>query len=347
MEESLIRMLISVIRKYTGSKEDYVILKENARKADLSLYSLHVFIEAVNRNAYNDNSLNMNGFVKIMPESKETRLIEEQQEENESLRVKNKLLEVKTSSLIKKHKITVFFLCFLIIAFKIFLFQMWQSNKDLINEADNDQDKELVIDTLKQVILSQGQRIKEMQTDFNEINRELKTLKTNQGSLTEKENTIDSMIQIKESLESDQKSILQIKDSLQKIMSEISNYQPIVIKSLKIGNVDSVSNIITTHGDVIYADRTMYLQPQIEYVGLTPNKTITLYLRLYKNDILTTGDYSPTGYSMKDDLKLQTEGKTNLIGWGNSSRGYWPSDNYRYEIWYNNTCLKSVTFKIY
>jgi len=36
-----------------------------------------------------------------------------------------------------------------------------------------------------------------------------------------------------------------------------------------------------------------------------------------------------------------------MSGWGNEQKGNWKAGNYRYEIWYNKVCLKSVEFKIY
>ena len=202
MKETLIRTLISDIKKYSDSMEDYGILKEKTKIAGLSLYSLHKLIEAVNGDTYNNNSLNMNGFVKITPDRKETRLIKKQQEENESLRLQNNLLETNNSKLMKKHKRKVFYLFISIIIICIFLFRMWQSNEVYIDETNIYPDKQLVIDSLTQEIKTQKDRITEQQNEINRINKELPKLKSNQGNLTEKQKTIDSLIQIKESLES-------------------------------------------------------------------------------------------------------------------------------------------------
>ncbi|MDR3179900.1 MAG: hypothetical protein LBT70_03300 [Holosporaceae bacterium] len=148
-------------------------------------------------------------------------------------------------------------------------------------------------------------------------------------------------------LELGQKDIKKGEEKLKQKLNDIAVCYPIIIKSLKIGNIDSKSTIITNYGDSIYASTSMFLQPQIEYVGLKPSQTITLYLKLYGNGELRIGASSPSGYSTKYDLYVSEKGKSNLVGWGGASRGYYPSGSYRYEIWYNDMCLKAVNFYLY
>jgi hypothetical protein len=156
---------------------------------------------------------------------------------------------------------------------------------------------------------------------------------------------LESRLQEKESSQED---IRKEKEKLQQKVDDISAYYPIIIKSLKIGNVYSDGTIETYYGNSIYAYNSMYLQPQIEYVSLKPYQTITLYHKLYKDGELIIGASSPSGYyTTKDNLYLSEEGKSKLSGWGYENKGYWSSGSYRYEIWYNNMCLKTVNFYLY
>jgi hypothetical protein len=125
----------------------------------------------------------------------------------------------------------------------------------------------------------------------------------------------------------------------------ISNYYPLVIKSLKIGNTDYNGNLETEYGGVLYSAASMYLTPRIEYIALK-DITVTLYIKLYMNGDLITEDSSPSGYSMKDDISVSSTGTVVLVGYGDSTKGYWPAGYYRYEIWYDNMCLKAVDFKL-
>jgi hypothetical protein len=125
------------------------------------------------------------------------------------------------------------------------------------------------------------------------------------------------------------------------------SYLPIIIKSLKIGNVYKDGSIETDYGNTLYNSNTMFIQPQIEYIGLKTYQTVVLYQKLYKNGILQTGTSSPYGYSTKCDVYIYEDGTTELMGWGYEMKGCWSAGSYRYEIWYNNICLKALDFTIY
>ncbi|GHT23875.1 hypothetical protein AGMMS4957_16030 [Bacteroidia bacterium] len=133
---------------------------------------------------------------------------------------------------------------------------------------------------------------------------------------------------------------------LQDKINSVSNW-PLIIKTLQVGNAYYDGSMETDFGETLFSFSSMYLVPQIEYISLRPKQTITVYQKLYKNDVLTTGTSSPQGYSAKYDLYLSKEGKTRLMGWGNNTMGNWPAGNYRYEIWYNNMCLKALNFILY
>jgi hypothetical protein len=106
---------------------------------------------------------------------------------------------------------------------------------------------------------------------------------------------------------------------------------------------------MTNFGNTIYSSGTMYLQPRIEYTGLTSG-TKTLKVKWYNPDgTIRSGTTSPSGFSQSESMYV-SRGDNNtytLNGWGNSAKGNWRSGTYRIEIWYDNTCLKAKTFTIY
>lgn len=136
------------------------------------------------------------------------------------------------------------------------------------------------------------------------------------------------------------------KQTLNDKILEVAENCPLIIKSLKVGNTDKDGLIETDFGENIYSYNTMYLKPQIDYIGLK-DCTVTLYLKLFQNGVLSRGSTSPEGFSTTMDLNVSGNGIASLSGWGSENKGHWSSGNYRYEIWYNNMCLKAENFIIY
>jgi cell division protein FtsB len=178
------------------------------------------------------------------------------------------------------------------------------------------------------------------------------------NELDSKKQDIDWAYQIQSSLGKENEELKsenkKLKSEIEKLKSEneildkISDY-PMIIKSLKVGNMDKDNNVETEAGKTLYSATSMYLYPEIEYVGLRKrNTTITLYLKLFQNGILSyNSSISPSGYSYSRDFYISDSGKTKFGGWGSDVKGTWPSGSYRYEIWYNKMCLKAVNFKLF
>jgi hypothetical protein len=122
---------------------------------------------------------------------------------------------------------------------------------------------------------------------------------------------------------------------------------PIIVKSLKVGNIYKNRIVETEYGQTLYSHRAMYLSPQIEYLGLC-ECTITLYLKLYKEGELQIKSTLPAGYTYSESILCTANyEKQALGGWGYEKAGSWLQGNYRYEVWYENVCLKALDFKIY
>ena len=123
---------------------------------------------------------------------------------------------------------------------------------------------------------------------------------------------------------------------------------PLVISDIAMGITNYNGTIETNFGSTIYSSQTMYLTPKISYMGFASGNK-TFYVKLYYPDgTMSTGKTSPSGYSYSDSAYISTgQHSFQLMGWGNSTKGHWRAGNYRIEIWYNNTCLKSKIFTIY
>ncbi len=123
---------------------------------------------------------------------------------------------------------------------------------------------------------------------------------------------------------------------------------PFFISDVEIGNVYYDGNIETQYGSKIISSSTMYLQPRISYVGIVAgNRKIDVKI-FDPNGILSTGTYSPAGYSYSDNVYVGNGREQQILSsWGGSKKGHWNAGNYRLELWYNNMCIYTKEFKIY
>ena len=138
-------------------------------------------------------------------------------------------------------------------------------------------------------------------------------------------------------------------------LDNAAQYYPLVIKSIKIGLVNSTGTVTIEHGKTLYSVEATHLSPQIEYINLQPNKTTTLYVKLYMGERLRRIASSPPRYTMKLDVTLPESGTAELDVLGEEYRkaeflfktGIWRKGNYRYEIWHDDACLRAVYFTIH
>lgn len=138
-------------------------------------------------------------------------------------------------------------------------------------------------------------------------------------------------------------------ERLQLENDSLKTLYPINVTKLEVANADGRGNAVSPYGKDIVASNSMYLMPRITYWGLKIGETITLNVRLYDHEgKLVTGSSSPSGYSFscKIDPVLPGENSQALSGWGGADRGHFRSGTYRYEVWYDDMCLKQVEFKL-
>ena len=124
---------------------------------------------------------------------------------------------------------------------------------------------------------------------------------------------------------------------------------PIYISTLEVANADGRGNSVSAYGKDISASSSMYLMPRITYWGVRVGEKLELMVRLYDHEgKLVTGSTSPKGYSYscKIDPILPSENTMSLSGWGGSDRGHFRPGTYRYEVWYNDMCLKQCIFTL-
>ena len=182
-----------------------------------------------------------------------------------------------------------------------------------------------------------GFTYKNLQSKLNSERR------SNSSLIIEKQNLSERI----NSLQEEKGKIEEEKQSLQQKLNDISTVYPLIIKSIKVGNTYSNGEVETPFGDMLYSKNSMYLEPQVEYIGLKQDTTIRLYTKLYRGKELRIGRNSPSGgYTSCRPVTLSESGKAQLGRIG-GNRGYWSRGNYRYEIWYVGMCLKTVYFTLY
>lgn len=185
-------------------------------------------------------------------------------------------------------------------------------------------------------------KLDDVQNQVTALNQQIEQSKT----------TISSLQSTNSSLQNQLSSLRQEKNqaeqNLQSLRSKVGSSYPLIISDIQIANTYANGSIETDYGQTIYSSRSMYLTPKISYEGITPGN-VTLDIKLIRpNGQLSSGTSSPSGYSYSSPAWIYNGSNTTTIGgWGNSSKGNWPSGTYRFEVWFRNTCLKSKTFTIY
>lgn len=148
-----------------------------------------------------------------------------------------------------------------------------------------------------------------------------------------------------------QTSLAQEKSDREKAESKLSKveiYMPVVITDVEVANVYNDGSIETDYGGTIYSSYSMYVKPKITYTGIKTGENITLNIKLYTPTGLSRGSSSPSNCSWTESFYVYGGSNTQSFqGWGGSSKGHWSSGTYRYEFWYGDVCLKSVTFTVY
>lgn len=124
---------------------------------------------------------------------------------------------------------------------------------------------------------------------------------------------------------------------------------PFIVTEMKVANVDKEGNIIQGYDSSIYDFKSKYLQPKITIKPFRTSGTYTVYVKLYKGNVLQRNtNTSPENYTYSRSITINGSGPQTfeLIGWGSNNAGFWSIDTYRFEIWINDYCVGSKTFKV-
>lgn len=122
---------------------------------------------------------------------------------------------------------------------------------------------------------------------------------------------------------------------------------PFIITKVEVANVDNDYNIIQDFGVTVWDNKSKYLQPRITVKPLSGAGKYTVTVKLYQNNLLSTGSNS-SDYSYTNEISVsgQSGQVIYLKGWGSNTAGHWSAGNYRFEIWYGDYCLGSKSFKV-
>ncbi|MBR5639905.1 MAG: hypothetical protein IKW83_09095 [Muribaculaceae bacterium] len=166
-----------------------------------------------------------------------------------------------------------------------------------------------------------------------------------QSQLTDLKMQLDTTTQALKKERTAKEMLIKENDSLRTLF-------PIYIMKLEVANADGNGNAISQFGKDISAASSMYLLPQITYCGFKLGEKVDLQVKLYNPDgdiVLGTESPKDESYSYTFTINsVQSSNKVllNLKGWGGPDKGHFPPGVYRYEVWYNDMCLKAVTFKL-
>ena len=174
-------------------------------------------------------------------------------------------------------------------------------------------------------------------------------LKNANGRISDLEGTLSSL---RFELDTTARSLDQERKAnevLKKENDSLRTIFPIYISNIEVANADGSGRTISGYGKDISASTSMYLMPRITYYAFKPGENIEIFVRLYGADgKCVTGDSSPDGYSYSYKINpvMPGENTLSLSGWGGADRGHFSPGTYRYEVWYDDMCLKAVTFKL-
>lgn len=231
----------------------------------------------------------------------------------------------------KQYQLVIALALLLIIGFSVFMSVIVVKNNKIEAQLRTIQNNE-------KTITSQGSKI----TSQKSIITSQKTKITSQKSIIEEQvakiSTLNEQVVKLESKCS----------SLETKYSGIASTYPFKITKIEIGNVYKDDRIETDYGYPLYSSRTMYIKPKIYYYGYISG-TRQLKVKWYMpTGEMSKGDGSSSEYSIKQSVYIYSGSNILLMnGWGSNTKGNWPSGTYRIEIWYDDICVKSKTFKIY
>lgn len=122
---------------------------------------------------------------------------------------------------------------------------------------------------------------------------------------------------------------------------EVAHYYPLVIRSIEVGNVNRMREVIDNFGSQLRADRVEFLQPRIRYRGFAHGPVDLLVRWIRPDGTIRSMPDAPEGFSQvnQETFIYPEEKEVYLQGMGNDRPGNWPRGTYRLEIWHGDQML--------
>lgn len=121
---------------------------------------------------------------------------------------------------------------------------------------------------------------------------------------------------------------------------------PFSVSKIEVANVDKEDNVISSWDAAIYSYQSKYIKPRLT-VNVNNPGTYDIYVKLFTPSGLSTGTNSPSGYSYKSSIKMESGLHTyTLGGWGNDDAGHWKEGSYRIELYYQGSLLGEKIFVV-
>lgn len=126
-----------------------------------------------------------------------------------------------------------------------------------------------------------------------------------------------------------------------------SGNSPFSISKVEIANTDTDGSLITSWDATIYDFKTKYIKPRLT-VDVNKSGTYDIFVKFITPTGMSTGSNSPSGYSYKSSVKMDSGTHTYLLsGWGGDTAGHWKEGNYIFEFYYDGKIIGKKEFKVY
>ena len=139
-------------------------------------------------------------------------------------------------------------------------------------------------------------------------------------------------------------------------LHDISSSIPMLITDIEIANIYEGGGVQSDYGSDIYSDKARFLKPRITYTRIRQmliSEYVNLNVKFYSESdnvsTLLTNWNSPDGYTYSINVSIENgRGRImELPSWGYGERSVFSPGKYRIEIWHDNVCLRSKSFKIF
>lgn len=170
------------------------------------------------------------------------------------------------------------------------------------------------------------------------------------GELGEREDELTAQVDdLRNRLEQSETNRRETEEAVGTMLDLVGSSYPVIISDIEIGNVHQNNDVISDFGNTLYSSTAEYLRPRIKYFGLVEGQRMLKTKWIRPDGSVIAGSSSPSGFSQSADYAIESGANQTLEmgGWGWDEPGNWSEGDYRFEVWYGNTCLKAKNFTIH